>query len=64
MRGNQGWSTAGRAGRPKLKSPEESKARKMRSLRASDEEWELIKEFAKLAKDDIREVTKMVKANK
>ncbi len=36
----------------------------MRSLRASDEEWELIKEFAKLAKDDIREVTKMVKANK
>ena len=64
MRGNQGWSTAGRAGRPKLKSPEESKARKMRSLRASDKEWELSKEFAKLTKDDIREVTKMVKANK
>lgn len=54
MRGNQGWSTAGRAGRPKLKSPEESKARKMHSLRATAEEWELIKEFAKLAKSDIQ----------
>jgi len=27
MRGNQGWSTAGRAGRPKLKSPCDNKVK-------------------------------------
>ena len=60
MRGNQGWSTAGRAGRPKLRSPEESKARKMCSLRATAEEWELIKELAKIAKEDIEKAKAML----
>lgn len=60
MRGNQEWSTAGRAGRPKLKSPCDSKARPMRSMRATDEEWELIKQFAKIAKENIDKAKAML----
>jgi len=59
-RGNQGWSTAGRAGRPKLQSPEDSKARKQRQLRAHDDEWELIREFAKLVKADIEKARELL----
>lgn len=43
-RGNQGWSTAGKAGRKAL--PPEQK-RKNRCLKATDEEWQKIQAFAK-----------------
>lgn len=48
-RGNQGWSTAGRAGRKPL--PPDQK-RKPRSLKATDEEWQRILEYARQIKED------------
>ena len=48
-RGNQGWSTKGRAGRKPLPP---DKKRKNRSLKASDEEWEKIQEFARQLKEE------------
>lgn len=48
-RGNQGWSTAGKAGRKPM-PPEEK--RRNRTLKARDEEWEIIKRFEKLVKAD------------
>ena len=47
-------------GRPK--KPEG--VRKMRSLRASDDEWELIKKFAAMAKDDIDMAANLVEKGK
>ena len=44
-----GGKREGAGRRPKAHDGTE---RKMRSTRASDEEWELIKEFAQLLKDD------------
>lgn len=55
-RGNQGWSTAGRAGRKPLPPGEK---RKNRSLKATDWEWEKILEFSRRLKDE----TKMEKKN-
>jgi len=46
-RGNQGWSTKGRAGRKPLPPGEK---RKNRSLKATDEEWAKIQEFARKIK--------------
>lgn len=36
----------------------------MRSLRASDDEWELIKKFAAMAKDDIDMAANLVEKGK
>ena len=48
-RGNQGWSTAGKAGRKPL--PPDRK-RRNRCLKATDAEWAKIKEFAKKLKGE------------
>lgn len=45
-RGNQGWSTAGKAGRPATGQ------RPPQNMRAYKDEWELIKQFAEIAKKD------------
>lgn len=37
--------------------------RRMRSLRASDEEWETIKAFAKILKDDPERAERMLATN-
>lgn len=46
-RGNQGWSTKGRAGRKPLPP---DKKRKNRSLKATDAEWEKILAFSRQLK--------------
>lgn len=48
-KGTWGGRREGAGRRPQAKDGTE---RKMRSLRASDSEWELIKEFAKFTKDN------------
>lgn len=60
MRGNQGWSTAGRAGRPRLASPADSKMRPQHAIRAYAEEWEVIKRFVALAKQDLQKAREIV----
>ena len=60
MRGNQGWSTAGRAGRPRLSHPADSKTRPQHQVRAYDDEWEVIKRFAALAKRDLQRAREIV----
>lgn len=63
MRGNRplesgGWSTAGRAGRPRTgKKPG-------RSIRATDDEWRLIKQFAAIVKESPKVAEEMLKENK
>lgn len=61
MRGNQGWSTAGRAGRPKLTGPDASKKRPVHAVRAFDDEWNLIKRFTKLVKRDMKKAGELIK---
>ena len=61
MRGNQGWSTAGRAGRPRLANPADSRTRPQHAIRAYDDEWEVIKQFAALAKRDLQKAREIVK---
>lgn len=56
MRGNQGWSTAGRAGRKKT----EVGTRPQRNMRATEEEWQLIKRFAAIAKSDLPQAERML----
>lgn len=46
------------AGRPK--KPEKD-LRKMKSMRATDDEWELIKEFSKIVKKDPERAKRMMK---
>lgn len=46
-RGNQGWSTAPGAGRPKSPGP----ARTNRTIRASDDEYKLIKRYIELVRE-------------
>lgn len=60
MRGNQGWSTAGRAGRPRLANPADSKARPQHQVRAYDDEWAVIKEFVAIARTDLQRAQKLV----
>lgn len=50
-RGNQGWSTAGRAGRKPLPPGEK---RKNRSLKATDAEWEKILAFSRRLKEETK----------
>jgi len=62
MRGNRplssgGWSTAGRAGRKKT----DIGTRPPRNMRATDEEWQLIKKFAEIAKSDLPQAERRLK---
>lgn len=61
MRGNRplssgGWSTAGRAGRKKTPVG----TRPQRNIRATDEEWNVIKKFAAIAKSDLPQAKKIL----
>lgn len=61
MRGNRplssgGWSTAGRAGRKKT----DLGTRPSRNMRATEEEWALIKKFAEIAKSDLPQAERML----
>ena len=58
-RGNfRGWSTKRKDGLPRVRQAKpEDEERKMRCLRASDAEWELIRQFSILTKED-RETAK------
>ena len=56
MRGNQGWSTAGRAGRKKTNIG----TRPQRNIRATAEEWAIIKKFAQIAKSDMNKARKFL----
>lgn len=49
-----------REGAGRKRTAPDGELRKMRSLRASDAEWELIKKFASLAKEDIDKATRAV----
>ena len=57
MRGNQGWSTAGKAGRKPL--PAEDR-RRNRTLKARDDEWEVIKRFEKMVKTDFSKASQIL----
>ena len=54
--GNQGWSTAPGAGRPKSPGP----ARTNRTIRATDAEYQLIKRYIDLVRDHFDAAEKMV----
>ena len=54
--GNQGWSTAPGAGRPKSPGP----ARTNRTIRATDDEYKLIKSFIAIVRDKPDEAKKML----
>lgn len=58
--GNQGWSTAPGAGRPKSPGPE----RKNRTIRASAEEYELIKRFIVLVREHPEKAEKILEVVK
>lgn len=53
-KGNQGWSTKGRAGRPKTEE------RPRRWIRLHEEEWELVKAFAEIVKADMEKAKKLL----
>lgn len=54
--GNQGWSTAPRAGRPKSTGP----ARTNRTIRATDDEYNLIKRFIVLVREQPNDAKKIL----
>lgn len=56
---NWGGARKGAGRRPALGA--DGTPRKMRSLRASDGEWEMIKAFAKAIKDDPERAKRMMK---
>jgi len=55
-----GWGGK-RAGAGRRPAAQDGTERKMRSLRASDAEWETIKTFAKVLKDDPVRAARMMK---
>ena len=55
-----GWGGK-RAGAGRRPAAQDGTERKMRSLRASDEEWDTIKAFAKIIKDDPARAVRMMK---
>ena len=59
MTNENGWGGR-RAGAGRRPLPADGTERKMRSTRASDEEWEIIKEFAQLLKDDTEKAKRIM----
>ncbi|WP_313991531.1 hypothetical protein [uncultured Selenomonas sp.] len=59
MSGETGWGGK-RAGAGRRPVPKDGTERKMRSLRASDGEWNTIKEFAKILKDNPDRAARML----
>ena len=59
VKGSWGGKRAG-AGRPKGSTKEDSNIRKQHQVRAHEEEWELIKEFATLVKKDINKARQLL----
>lgn len=55
--GNRGWSTAPGSGRPKSTGPE----RKNRTIRASDDEFLIIKGFIKIVRESPEAAERMIK---
>lgn len=49
-----------REGAGRKRTAPDGELRKMRSLRASDAEWELIKKFAAMVKGDIDQAMRMI----
>ena len=60
MSNTNGWGGK-RAGAGRRPAAQDGTERKMRSLRASDDEWEMIKAFAKALKDDPARAARMMK---
>lgn len=59
MANDRNWGGA-REGAGRKITAEDGKVRKMRSTRASDAEWELIKEFATILKDNPEKAAKII----
>ena len=59
VKGSWGGKRAG-AGRPKGSTKEDSNICKQHQVRAHEEEWELIKEFATLVKKDINKARQLL----
>lgn len=59
MANDRNWGGV-REGAGRKITAEDGKIRKMRSTRASDAEWKLIKEFAAILKDNPQKATKIM----